>query len=94
MIEIIALILLTGQIGRLATRKGLKAGWWQFYTVLAWLAGEFVGAVIGVMIFGVNNFISVILVALAGAITGFLILKAKLTKIPDPDDDINQIGMP
>lgn len=94
MIEIVALILLTGQIGRLAARKGLKAGWWQFYTVLAWISGEFIGAVIGVMIFGVDNFISVILVALAGAITGYLILKSNLSKRPDPDDDINQIGIP
>ena len=94
MIEIVALILLTGQIGRLAARKGLKVGWWQFYTVLAWISGEFVGAVIGVMIFGVDNIISIILVALAGAITGYLILKSNLTKKPDPDDDINQIGTP
>lgn len=93
MIEIIALIILTGQMGRLAARKGLKAGSWQLYTVLAWIAGEFAGAVVGVMIFGVNNFISVALVAFAGAITGYLILKSNLTKRPDPDDDINQIGM-
>jgi len=35
------------------------------------------------------------LVAIAGAVTGYLILKANLSKRPDLlDDDINQIGMP
>ena len=95
MIEIIALILLTAQMGRLATQKGLKPGPWKLYTVLAWIAGEFIGAVIGVMMFGTDNIISVMLIALAGAITGFLVLKRNLTKRPDVlEDDINQIGRP
>jgi hypothetical protein len=55
MLEIIALIFLTKQIGRIATDKGLKPGTWKLYTVLAWIAGEFVGAIIGVLFFGVNN---------------------------------------
>lgn len=95
MIEIIALIILTRQIGALATRKGLRPGRWQLYTVLSWLAGEFAGAIIGVMIFGTDNLLSVLLVALAGAITGFIILKRNLSKRPDIlEDDINQIGTP
>lgn len=89
MIEVIALILLTAEIGRIASRKGLKPGRWQLYTVLAWLAGEFVGILVGIIIFGPNNLVSVILVALAGAITGYLILKSNLSKRPDLDSGIN-----
>jgi hypothetical protein len=66
MLEIIALIFLTRQIGRMAHDKGLKSSTWKLYTVLAWFTGEITGAVVGVMIFGVNNLFSVILVALAG----------------------------
>ena len=95
MLEIIALIFLTREIGKIAADKGLKPGTWKIYTVLAWIAGEFIGAIIGVLIFGTNNFFSVVLVAITGAVTGYFILKANLSKRPDLlDDDINQIGMP
>jgi hypothetical protein len=95
MLEIIALILLTRQMGNLAIQKGLKPGTWKLYTVLSWLAGEFAGAFIGVLIFGTyNNFFSVFLVAVAGAITGFLVIKRNLSIRPDADDDINRIGTP
>ncbi len=94
MLEIIALIFLTKEIGIIADRKGLKRGTWKLYTVLAWIAGEFAGAIIGVLIFGINNIFSVILVAIAGAVTGYFIIKANLSKKPDIlDDDINQIGL-
>ena len=93
MLEIIALIFLTRQIGKVAEKKGLKAGTWKVYTVLAWLAGEFIGAIIGVMIFGTNNFVSVALVAIAGAFTGYVFLKSMLNKREDIlEDDINELG--
>lgn len=95
MLEIIALIFLAKQIGSIAATKGLKPGLWKLYFVLAWIAGEFVGAIIGIMIFGTGNIISIELVAVAGAVTGYVIIKANLAKKPDLlDDDINQIGMP
>ncbi|MDQ6756286.1 MAG: hypothetical protein M3004_05055 [Bacteroidota bacterium] len=93
MLEIIALIFLAKEIGRIAGTKGLKPGIWKLYTVLAWVAGEFIGALIGVVIFGTDNIISVELVAVTGAITGYIILKSNLSKKQDSfDDDINQIG--
>jgi hypothetical protein len=93
MLEIIALIFLTRQIGTLAHDKGLKPGRWKLYTVLAWFAGEIGGSIIGFLIFGMNNIVSVILVALAGAVTGYFILKANLSKRPNTfEDDINQLG--
>ena len=92
MLEIIALIFLTKHIGRIAADKGLKPGIWKLYTVLAWIAGEFLGAVVGVLIFGTDNIFSVILVAFAGAVTGYFIIKANLSKRPDVFDEIDQIG--
>ena len=92
MLEIIALIFLTRQIGAIAVRKGLKPGTWKIFTVLAWIAGELVGAFAGLLIFGPDNFVSILLVAIAGAVTGYFIIKANLSKRPDAIDDIDQIG--
>ena len=92
MLEIIALIFLTKEIGKIAACKGLKPGTWKLYFILAWIAGEFIGAIIGILIFGTDNFISVELVAITGAITGYFIIKANLNKRPDAIDEIDQIG--
>jgi hypothetical protein len=91
MIEIIALIFLSRYIGNLAFQKGLSSGWWRFYTVIAWLLFEFIGAIIGIIIFDKTNFVSIVLVAYASAITSFYILKAYLNKLPDyfPEDDLD-----
>ncbi|MBK7433081.1 MAG: hypothetical protein IPI66_03700 [Chitinophagaceae bacterium] len=94
MLEIIALIFLTRQIGTIAMRKGLKPGTWKLYTVLSWFAGEIVGLFVGFMLFGSDNLISILLVAIGGALGGYFILKSTLDKKPDAiDDDINSIGV-
>ncbi|MEO6188209.1 MAG: hypothetical protein ABIO82_05020 [Ginsengibacter sp.] len=92
MLDLILLFFLTREIGRLALRKGLKPNTWKIYNVVGWLAGELVGVVIGVLIFGVDNLISVQLVAFAFAITSYFIVKAQLNKLPDIKDDIDRIG--
>jgi hypothetical protein len=94
MLEIIALIFLTKEIGKIAAQKGLKPITWKIYTIIAWLVSEIIGVVVGVMIFGVNNIVSVILVGITFAITSFFIIKAQLNKLPDQnfDDDINNVG--
>jgi hypothetical protein len=94
MLEIIALIFITRDIGKLAFKKGLNPGRWKLYTVLAWFAGEVPAVLVGFMIFGTDNLISVELVGIAGAITGLLILRAALLKKPDAvaEDDIDRMG--
>jgi hypothetical protein len=94
MLEIIALIFLTREIGRLAEKRGLKPITWKIYTVIGWLFSETIGILIGVMIFGTNNLVSVVLVGVLFAITSYFIVKAQLNKLPDRDidNDINNLG--
>jgi hypothetical protein len=94
MLDIILLIILAIQIGKLARRKGLKPGLWRLYLVLGWLALELVGVIIGILIFGQDNLFSVVLVGIGFAITSYFLIKAHLEKLPDHDydDEINNIG--
>lgn len=94
MIEIIILIILVIYIGRIATRKGLKPGMWRLYTVLSWLGGEFVGVIVGLLLFGQDNIIVLMFTGIIGALGGYFILKFNLDKKPDNlDEDINRIGV-
>jgi len=94
MIEIIVLIFLTREIGKLAFNKGLKPLTWKIYTVVSWIVTEIIGFMLGLMIFRKDNLISVMLVGLTFAITSYFIIKAQLNKLPDQDldDDINNFG--
>ncbi|MEP7233291.1 MAG: hypothetical protein ABI691_23735 [Ginsengibacter sp.] len=92
MIDLILLFFLTREIGRIAYRKGLKPVTWKIYNVLGWLGAELIGIVIGVLLFGLNNLVSVQLIAFAFAITSYFVIKAQLNKLPDIDDDIDRIG--
>ena len=93
MLEIIILIFLTREIGRLAHSKGLKSGTWKIYTVVGWIVLEIIGVIVGVIIFGKDNLFSVGMLGLAFGITSYFIIKAQLNKLPDYfDDDIDNIG--
>lgn len=83
MIEIIILIFLTREIGRLAVSKGLKPLTWKVYNVLGWLTFECIGLLAGLMIFGKGNLISVNLVGIAFAVTSYFLIKSRLNKLPD-----------
>jgi hypothetical protein len=92
MLEIIALIFLTREIGRLAVKKGLKPISWKIYTIAGWVLSEILGLMVGIMIFGEDNLFSVMMIGITFAITSYFIIKAQLNKMPDFDDDINRIG--
>jgi len=93
MLEIIILIFLTREIGRLAHSKGLKPGTWKIYTVLGWITLEIIGVIAGVIIFGKDNLFSIGMLGLAFGVTSYFIIKAQLNKLPDYfDDDIDNIG--
>ena len=94
MLDIIALVLLTRNIGALALKKGLKSGTWKLYTVLAWFGGEIVGIVLGLLAFGQDGIGGAILLGLGGAVASYFIIRANLSKRPDAmDEDINRIGV-
>jgi ABC-type uncharacterized transport system permease subunit len=94
MLEIIALVFLTKKMGLIAEQKGLKPGTWKLYTVLAWIGGEILGALAGVLLFDSDNTISVIILAVAGALLGYFIVKSILDKKPDDmQNEINNIGV-
>ena len=87
MLEIIALILLSRQMGKMATRKGQKPGMWKLFTVLAWIVGEFVGIMIAIVGFHNEDYISMLPLALGGAVGGYLIVRAILSNMPDKPDE-------
>jgi hypothetical protein len=87
MLEIIAIILLAGQIGRMAVRKGQKPGLWKFYLVLAWIGGEIIGVFIAVVAFNKNDYLGVLPMGIMGAVGGYLIVRATLSNMPDKPDD-------
>jgi hypothetical protein len=86
MLEIFALIYLTGKIGALAGQKGQKKGLWKFYTVLAWFGMEIIGAVLSVVIFKTDNLLAALPLAYGFAIGGYFLLRSILSKMPDVND--------
>lgn len=93
MVEIIILIFLARDLGKLAVQKGLKPSTWQIYLVAGWVLAELIGVMVGVMMFGLNNIITVILIAIAFAFSSYFVLRSMLEKYPDSyNDDINNIG--
>ena len=86
MLEIIAIVFLSRNIGNLAQRKGLKRGWWIFYTVIAWIVAEFIGAIVGLLIFQTEEPLAAYPFAIAFAIGSYFILRAILSRKPDVVD--------
>lgn len=92
MLEIIALIFITRDIGRIAARKGLPPAKWKWICVLSWIGLEFLGAFVGLLLFGANNFFSVALLAIGFAVSSYFLIKQHLEKFPDAIDEIENIG--
>lgn len=94
MIEIIVLIYLTQKIGNKAVLKGLKVGWWKFYTVMAWIGAELLGTIIAVILFGPTNMFSIYSIAIVSAFGGYLLVNYLVDKAPPviDDNDIDNLG--
>ena len=94
MLEIVILFFLTKKIGLLAASKGLSAVRWKINLVLAWIVAELLGAFIGVVIFGKDNLVSALLIAIACAVSTYFIITNYLNKLPDviDEEDLNNIG--
>ncbi|GAB4417904.1 MAG: hypothetical protein OHK0039_28790 [Bacteroidia bacterium] len=93
MLEIIALVYLTRQIGNRAEDKGLPKTRWKVYTVLAWFGMELLGGIVG----GLMNLdlILTVVLALLFAFGGYLLVRYLLDQQPDPTDNqdlIDRIG--
>ena len=86
MIELLALIFLTKEIGKLAILKGLPPGRWKFICVLSWFLMEIVGIIAGMIFFGKDNLVSIVLVGLGFAVTGYFMVKNYLQNLPDIND--------
>jgi hypothetical protein len=94
MLEIIAVIFLSKNNGKLAQSKGLKPGLWILYTVLAWIGAEIIGFFSGILLFD-ENIIIAYLLGISFAIASYFILKNILEKKPDllDEEEINRIGV-
>jgi Na+/H+-dicarboxylate symporter len=90
MLEIILLVFLTRKIGEIATRKGLPPFRWKLYTILAWIAFEGMGTLLGIMWFGFNpnDLIGLMLFAVAVAFGGYLLVRRILESKPDVSDSL------
>ena len=94
MLDIIILIFLVINIGKLAKRKGLSVLKWRFQLIIAWLGAELFGGIIGFAIFGKDNLFSILLLAITCAVSTYYIITNYLNKLPDvvDEDDVNNIG--
>jgi hypothetical protein len=94
MLEIILLIFLTKNIGVLAERKGLSPVKWKWITVGAWVVFELIGLFLGIIMFGQDNLVGLMLFGIVCAFGGYLAVKYNLDKRPDNliNDDIDSIG--
>lgn len=85
MLEILAVIFLSGKIGVLAERKGEKKGKWKAYAIVGWFISEIVGIAIGIAMFGSENYAPMLLIGYTLAILSYFAIRQTLQKMPDPD---------
>ena len=83
MLEIIALVFLSKNIADIAERKGLKRGWWRFYTVAAWIVAEIIGIVVAILVVQTEEPLALYPFAIGFAVGSYFILRAVLSRKPD-----------
>jgi hypothetical protein len=87
MLEIIAIVLLSQQMGKMAERKGQKKGTWILFTVLGWIIGEVIGILIAISAFNAEDYIAMLPMALLGAVTGYFVVRMILSRMPDKPEE-------
>ena len=94
MFDIIALIFITRDIGRIAESKGLKAFRWKMYSIFGWISFELIGLMVALNFFAKDDYFSLLLVGFIFAFTSYVIIRSVLNKMPDnsENDEINDIG--
>jgi len=94
MLEIIALIFLCKRNGILAEKKGLKPSTWKLYTITAWIVMEFLGILLGMVMFSTTNLLVVFAIGIFAAFGGYLFVRYNLENKPDSlEEDINHISV-
>jgi hypothetical protein len=83
MLEIIALIFLSRNIGEIAYEKGYSSGLYRFLTVAFWIVFEFIGAFVGAFILGEGY--GIYFFALISAGLGYLIIYLIVSTLKDKE---------
>jgi hypothetical protein len=82
MLEIFLLIFLSKKIGKMAGDKGHSVGTYKALTFVCWFLGELAGAILGLAIFGSDNY-AFYIVGLAGAASGYGLIYFIANGLPD-----------
>jgi hypothetical protein len=83
MIELIAIYISSKNIAEIAKEKGYSGGLWRFFAIISWLFFEFIGAVIGILLFGEDAGLLLYIPALIGAILGIYLVRMLIQNKPN-----------
>jgi hypothetical protein len=95
MLEILLIIFLSKKIGKIAESRGHRKGPNIAFFVGMWLAGEFIGAALGIFLFK-GIMIAAYVMALIGAALGTVLSFSIVQKLEDKsgnDDDVITIDI-
>lgn len=88
MIELIAIYLTSKNMAEIAQEKGYSKGLWRLIAILAWIIFEFIGTVVGLIVFGEGGFMFYI-TAIIGAFLGVFVVRKILDGKPNINMDEN-----
>ena len=79
MIELIAIYITSKNMAEIAQEKGYSKGLWRLIAILAWIIFEFIGALVGLIVFGEDGFMFYI-TSIIGAFLGVFVIRKILEK--------------
>lgn len=95
MLEIIGLVFFSRKLGPIILRKGESKNKWITLFIISFLAAEFLGLFIGIMIFGEDKIAEPAVTGYILAFSSFYVVRAILNNKPDAqtyEQLIDQIG--